>query len=61
MIGSALVSLGEAHQLALRIGQAAFVRDLAKPSCKFPVMRAAIPQPPFPIGRDLLQRRRAFI
>jgi hypothetical protein len=40
MIGAAIISLGEAHQLALRIWEATRARDLAEPSCQLPIMRA---------------------
>jgi hypothetical protein len=61
VLGAPLVRPGKAQQFALRVGQTALASDLAKPSRQLPVMRAAIPQPPVPVGRDILQRRLAVI
>jgi len=49
-----LVRPGKPQQFPLRIGQATFASDLSEPSRQLPVMCTAIPEPPVPIGRDVL-------
>jgi hypothetical protein len=61
MGGSAIVSLGQAQQLPLRIGQPAFGGDTAEPVRQLAVMFAGIPQPPVPVGGKFLQCGRVFI